>query len=128
MVMVNLALYWASGASGTLVSGDIAARCLRWRCGIIASGCSRSSTFAMASSILRRSRERQRLRRGWGVCWWGCCWRVVCCCWGAAGVVAVPAAGVFVGQLGLPGLRRLGMERYPATPEPPPIWFGLPDT
>ena len=28
---------------------------------------------------------------------------------------------------GQPGLLRLGMERYPATPEPPPGWFGLPD-
>ena len=26
------------------------------------------------------------------------------------------------------GLLRLGMERYLATPEPPPRWFGLPDT
>ena len=44
---------------------------------------------------------------------------------GGGGVVAVPAAGVFVGQL---GLLWLGMEHYLATPEPPPIWFGLPDT
>ena len=44
---------------------------------------------------------------------------------GAAGAVAVPAAGMFVG--GQPGLLRLGMERYPATPEPPPGWFGLRD-
>ena len=28
---------------------------------------------------------------------------------------------------GQPGLLRLGMERYPTTPEPPPGWFGLPD-
>ena len=44
---------------------------------------------------------------------------------GAAGVAAVPVAGLFVGQL---GLLRLGMECYLATQEPPPGWFGLPNT
>ena len=43
----------------------------------------------------------------------------------AAGVVAVPAAGMFVGQ---PGRLRLGMERCPAAPEPPTGWFGWPTT
>ena len=43
----------------------------------------------------------------------------------AAGVVAVPAAGMFVEQ---PGRLRLGTEHCPAAPEPPTGWFGWPDT
>jgi len=57
----------------------------RWRCGSIASGFRRSSSFALASSILRWIGGLQRRRRGWGVCWWGCCWSVVCCCWRGGG-------------------------------------------
>ena len=44
---------------------------------------------------------------------------------GATCVVAVLAAGVFVGEAGTDGV---GMECYLAAPEPPPGWFGLPTT
>ena len=68
----QLGIVLGSGASGN--PGIWQHRCPmpRWRCGIIASECSQSSTFAMASSISPWIGERQPLRRGWGVCWWGC--------------------------------------------------------
>ena len=133
MVMVNLALYWASGASGTLVSGDIAARCQGgaaavspadaagavlslWQavfCVGSGNGKDHGSAGAYAGGGVTGGAIISLLfaaaggrRASWRF------WRRVCS-WG---------------QLGLLGLLRLGMERYPATPEPLPVWFGLPDT
>ena len=88
-----------SGASGTLVSGDIAARCQ--------GGGAALSPADAAGAVLSRwqavfcvgAGNSNHYGAAGGVCWWGFS-LLFAAAGGTAGVVAVPAAGVFVGAAG----------------------------